>query len=163
MQGDRLIELLGLAPHPEGGFFRETHRSQWLVPRMGSAEGPQRAASTAILYLLRPGEFSALHRLKSEEMWHFHCGGPLQVVTLDVEIGRHDILLGPDLANGQRLQGLVSAGRWFGAQLVEGAEYALVGCTVAPGFDTDDYELAERSAMLRQFPDHRDVILALTR
>src|SRR5262249_48601864 len=137
-----LIERLQLQPHPkEGGFFRETYRStdrltgEHLPPRYGS----DRCAATAIYYLLTPGTFSALHRLASDEIFHLYLGGPVRMLQLHTS-GCKEIVLGPDLASGQQVQVIVRRGVWQGSLLEPDAEFALLGCTVAPGFEYADYE-----------------------
>lgn len=156
---DELARRLGLAPHPEGGFYRETHRSSVMVD---TPRGP-RAASTAIYFLVTRGSFSALHRIASDEVWHHYAGAPLRVVCIDDDGARDDRLVGPDLAAGQSPQATVRAGVWFGATIEGDGEWALVGCTVAPGFDFADFELARRDAMTKRFPEHAAIIEALTR
>jgi predicted cupin superfamily sugar epimerase len=151
---DDIVRRLALAPHPEGGFYRETYRASLLVP---TDQGP-RSASTAILYLLRAGEVSALHRIRCDEVWHFHLGDPLEVCWLD-PISRST---GSFTLSIDHPQDVVPAGRWFGARVL-GPTFSLVGCTVAPGFDFADFELAQRDALLRGFPDHASLIHALTR
>ncbi|MEL7169758.1 MAG: cupin domain-containing protein [Bacteroidota bacterium] len=153
------IDTLGLLPHPEGGFFRETYRAAHAVT---SAHGQPRAASTAIYFLLRAGDVSHLHRITADEGWHLYAGGPLTIHTL-TEDGAYEALhLGLDLDAGQCPQHVVPGGVWFGATVAESADYALVGCTVAPGFDFADFELAEREGMLEAFPQHRALIERLT-
>ncbi|MEM8601102.1 MAG: cupin domain-containing protein [Bacteroidota bacterium] len=153
------IEALGLLPHPEGGFFRETYRAAHAVT---GKDGQPRAASTAIYFLLRAGDVSRLHRITADEGWHLYAGGPLTIHML-TGAGAYDALhLGLDLAAGQRPQQVVPGGVWFGATVDAGADYALVGCTVAPGFDFADFELAERAAMLEAFPRHRVLVERLT-
>lgn len=160
MDAEEIIRLLDLTPHPEGGAYRETHRSREIVP---TDRGP-RAASTAILFLLRRGSFSALHRIRSDEAWCFHLGAPLHLITLLTDGARVDHVLGPDLRGGQVLQAIVPAGAWFGAELVAGAQdFALVTCTVAPGFDFADFELGSQEALSALFPQHRALIARLTR
>ena len=163
MTAQAWIERLGLRAHPEGGYFRETYRSQLtlaadqLPPRYA---GP-RPVATSILFLLRHGEPSALHRLASDELWHFHDGEPIRVHMLD-ERGAYETLhlgIGSDL----ELQGVVPAGRWFGAEVETPGGYALVGCTVAPGFEFADFELASRDALVARWPQHADLIGRLTR
>ena len=154
-----LAARLGLAPHPEGGFYRETYRASTTVE---TPRGP-RAASTAIYFLVPRGTFSALHRIESDEVWHHYAGGALRVVCIAEDGTRDDLVLGPDLDAGQSPQGVVKAGVWFGATIEGEGEWALVGCTVAPGFDFADFELAERASLLARFPRHGDVISALTR
>lgn len=148
----RLVRLLRLQPHREGGFFRETYRCAERFP--GRAFPGGRSISTAILFLLPAGAVSRLHRIRSDEVWHFHAGGPLTVVELDPVSGR---TRRTTLGTG-RCQHVVRAGTWFGAELAPGTEYALVGCTVAPGFDYRDFELADREALLRAFPRRRAAI-----
>lgn len=160
MDADEIIRLLDLAPHPEGGAFRETYRSREIVP---TDRGP-RAASTAIYFLVRRGTFSALHRIRSDEGWHFHRGDPLRIVVIAEDGSRTDHLLGSDLARGERPQAIVAAGAWFGATLEPGgAGHALVSCTVAPGFDFADFELGDRQALIALFPQHEAIIRTLTR
>lgn len=156
---DLLVRALALAPHPEGGFYRETYRAEGSVQGRSGA----RAASTAIYYLLRRDDFSALHRIASDEVWHFYSGASLTVHCLH-EDGRHEaIRLGRDLARGEVFQAVVPAGAWFGARIEGEGEHALVGCTVAPGFDFADFELAERAALTARFPTHAALIFSLTR
>ncbi len=167
MRWEQLVERLGLERHPEGGYFRETYRAQEVLTREarpGRRSGA-RACATAILYLLPYGEQSLMHRIASDEVWHFHLGDPLTVHILEEAGGRSELLLGADLGAGQTLQGWVAAGRWFGARH-EGPRgphgYSLVGCTVSPGFDFVDFEVAPREALLAGWPAHRDLIEALT-
>jgi uncharacterized protein len=172
------IEKLELAPHPEGGFFRQTYVSDVTIARAALPAGftGARAASTAIYFLLQGEDFSAFHRLRSDEMWHFYAGAALSVHVIDPEGGYTSIRLGRNPDAGESLQAVVRAGCWFGAELAgiahppaKGAgrvgqpRFALVGCTVSPGFDFEDFELAKREEMTRQFPQHREVIARLTR
>ncbi len=159
------IEKLQLKPHPEGGCFRETWRAALTIPK--SALPPRfngaRSASTAIYFLLRAGEFSALHRLAAEEIWHFYAGSPLVVHVIEPG-GRHvPMKLGADAGNGEQFQCMVPGGCWFGARLEASDGFALVGCTVAPGFDFGDFEMADRDQLTATFPEHRDLIHSLTR
>lgn len=152
----RWVEALGLVPHPEGGFYKETYRS---AARVG-----ERSVSTAIYFLVTQGSFSALHRIRSDELWHFHAGGPLEIVTIDAHGSRADLRLGLDVAQGERPQHVVHAGTWFGARLAHASSsYALVSCTVAPGFDFADFELADRAALTARYPQHAALVSSLTR
>jgi uncharacterized protein len=160
---EELIRHLGLAPHPkEGGFFRETYRSAEshtaLAPRY---RGP-RSANTAIYYLLTPGTCSALHRLQSDEIFHFYLGDPIRMLQLDPAGAGRSIVLGPDVMHGQQLQVVVPRGIWQGSLLEPGGTFALLGCTVAPGFEYDDYEHGDRQSLLTQYPAHADLIRRLT-
>ncbi|MBX9681100.1 MAG: cupin domain-containing protein [Gemmataceae bacterium] len=164
-RADELIERLGLQPHPrEGGFFRETYRSEEsLSPDSigGRYFGP-RSVSTAIYYLLKPGTFSALHRLKSDEVFHFYLGGPVRMLQLFPDGRSETIVLGSDLEAGQHLQVVAPRNVWQGTLLEPGSEFALLGCTVAPGFDYVDYEHASRDEMLRTYPSQAEWIQQLT-
>jgi predicted cupin superfamily sugar epimerase len=159
------IEKLKLKKHPEGGFYSETYRSEVRLPLDISPKETvgQRSLMTSIYYLLCGDEFSALHRLKSDEMWHFYDGYPLCVHMLDGQ-GHHTwFRLGRDADAGDVLQCVVPGGCWFGAALLDPGTWALVGCVVAPGFDFRDFELADRRELLRLYPRHRDLIVRLTR
>ena len=148
----------GLAPHPEGGYYRETFRATLAV------EAPQglRAASTAIYFLLPAGSFSALHRVRSDEVWHHYEGDAVELYTLSEGGQAQVVRLGNDLARGDRPQRVVPAGVWQAAVAV-GDRYALCGCTVAPGFDFADFELPARAALIRRFPAIRELVERLTR
>jgi predicted cupin superfamily sugar epimerase len=154
-----LVERLQLAPHPEGGFYRETYRAAGEIPAdslRGSGHGGARRFSTAIYYLLPPHGVSRLHRMRSDEIFHFYLGGPMTLVELSPNGESATVSLGQDVAAGQRLQHKVAAGTWFGGWAE--AEYSLVGCTVAPGFDFADFELGDRQSLLRAYPDARALI-----
>ena len=139
-----LIEQLELQPHPEGGYYRETYRAGELVD---TPRGP-RAASTAILFLLVAGEWSSWHRICSDEAWHHHGGGGLLIYQLRPDGQACVSRLGLDLSAGERPQVVVPAGSWFAAEPVAGnTTWSLVGCTVAPGFDFADFELASQSQL----------------
>lgn len=158
-----LVDQLGLLPHPEGGFFRETYRAPLTLTGLPAGFAGPRSASTAIYYLLERGDMSALHRIASDEVWHHYAGGTLTVHVLHPD-GRHEALrLGTDLAAGVQPQAVVPAGAWFGARLEGDDDFALVGCTVAPGFDFQDFELGERGALEQTFPEHTGLVRSLTR
>ena len=154
MDASNIIEKLALAPHPEGGYYRRTYQcGQMLTPRgMPCGFEQPRPVSTAILFLLRAGQYSRLHRIRQDELWHFHLGGPLRLVWID-KVGRaREVILGPDIFNGHALQVAVPGGQWFGATPAPGSGFSLVGCTVAPGFDFTDLQLARRHELERRFP-----------
>lgn len=155
------IESLDLQPHPEGGFYRETWRAAQGIVMPGRFGGP-RPYGTAIYFLLPAGQMSALHRIRSDEMWHFYTGKPLILVMIHPDGRRQDILLGPDMERGQCFQAVVPAGVWFGARVLSPTGYALVGCTVSPGFDFGDFEMASYAQLSRQFPQHAKLIEAMT-
>jgi predicted cupin superfamily sugar epimerase len=151
---DELIHRFDLKPHPEGGFFSETYRSAERVSRAGgSAE--TRSASTAIYYLLCDGAHSAWHRIKSDEVWQFYAGEPLHVHVLDESGALVTHRLGNALTHrGTVFQAVVPAGLWFAAECADPATFALVGCTVAPGFEFTEFELADVDALKAQYPQH---------
>lgn len=163
---EALRRILGLVPHPvEGGYFTETYRSDDQIPASGlpSRYDGARAAGTAIYYLLTPDTFSAMHRLASDEIFHFYLGDPVEMLHLRPD-GTHQVLvIGPDLEAGQRPQVIVPRHTWQGARLIPGGRYALLGTTVAPAFDYTDYETAPRAQLLNTHPTAKDLILALTR
>jgi predicted cupin superfamily sugar epimerase len=160
-----IINALGLAPHPrEGGWFRETYRATEMlsVPALGGRYAAPRAVSTAIYYLLTPVTFSALHRLASDEVFHFYAGDPVEQLRLHPD-GRGEVVtIGNNLAAGQRPQLLVPRGVWQGARLAPGGRYALLGCTVAPGFDYADYESGKRATLAAAYPQFAERIATLT-
>lgn len=159
-----LIDALALAPHPEGGFYREVYRApeklarESLPPRY---DGPRRTA-TSILYLLEAPGVSRLHRVRSDEVWCFHTGDALELFTLDAAGRGSWTRLGPNPSAGDVFQHVVPHGVWQGARLAAGGTFALAGCLVAPGFDFADFEIADALALVRAFPDHAAAIRALT-
>ena len=145
-----LTERFKLQPHPEGGFYAETYRGTEMV----STPVGERACSTAIYFLMTPGNVSRLHRIKSDEAWHFYLGGPMTVVEL-IDGTAKCTTLGQDVLSTdtpQSVQYVVKANTWFGSFPNDGSPYSLVGCTVAPGFDFADFELGSRAALLAEFP-----------
>jgi predicted cupin superfamily sugar epimerase len=159
------IDKLALQPHPEGGFYRENYRSDSRVSTETPPGGAPRVrtASTAIYFLLNEDDFSAFHRLRSDETWHFYVGGTLVVHVIDDAGQTLEMVLGPDPDKNESFQAVVRAGCWFGSRLKEPNSFALVGCTVAPGFEFEDFELGKRGDLLAQFPQHRELITMLTR
>jgi len=157
----RLISRLGLEPHPEGGFYRETYRSEERVQR--GVPAVERAAATAIYYLLADDAYSAWHRIQSDEVWHFHAGDSLNVHVLEDNGTVRTHRLGHAAEDEVAVyQAVVPAGRWFAAERVAGAHgYALVGCTVAPGFEFSEFELAEGQALLARYAAHGELIRRL--
>jgi uncharacterized protein len=151
----RLVAELGLKPHPEGGFFSETYRSAIDV-RTPSAT---RAAMTSIYYLLSATNFSAFHRVRSDEIWHHYRGAPVAIESID-EGGEHRCAV---IGEEDRWQCAVPAGTWFAAHVRGESAYALVGCDVAPGFDFADFELAGGATLAARFPRHQALIERFTR
>jgi predicted cupin superfamily sugar epimerase len=161
---DQLIRLLDLKPHPEGGYFRETYRSDESIQHtcLPDRYHGDRHYSTAIYYLLPAGAVSRLHRIASDEVWHFYLGGSFTLVELSPDGSSDHVVLGPNIGGGQRLQHVVKAGTWFGAYPNPGTDYSLVGCTVAPGFDFADFEIAHRQELIAKYPREKAVIERLT-
>jgi predicted cupin superfamily sugar epimerase len=165
MTAEEIIVLLKLKPHPkEGGFFTETYRAEEtidlaILPQRYS--GP-RAFGTCIYYLLTSTTFSAMHRLQSDEIFHFYLGDPVEMLQLSPDGTGETIMLGADLVTGMQPQVIVTHGIWQGSRLAAGGKFALLGCTVAPGFDFADYEHGQRGELLRSHPQFREKIVALT-
>ena len=160
-----LVEKLELEPHPEGGYFKETYRSSGEIEEGHLPPGYEgkRNYSTCIYFLLTSGNFSALHRIRQDEVWHFYDGAPLSVHVLTPSGEYVEHITGRDLSQGQVPQLVVPAGCWFGAEVRQENAFSLVGCTVSPGFDFRDFELASESKLITEFPDHAELISRLTR
>jgi predicted cupin superfamily sugar epimerase len=163
---DRLKDLLRLAPHlREGGWFRQTYVSAERIPQdvLPGRYSGERAAGTAIYYLLTPDTFSEMHRLASDEVFHFYVGDPIEMLQLKPggqgEIAR----MGSDIEGGMTPQLLVPQGVWQGSRLIAGGEVALLGCTVSPGFDYADYEQGTREQLTAEYPAFAEMIRELTR
>jgi len=163
MSVTELAEQLALSRHPEGGWFAETYRSAEILPAdaLPPRFGAARCCSTAILFLLEAGDFSALHRIKSDEIWHFYAGAALLVHVIEPGGGYRVIRLGSNIAQGELFQAVVPAGCWFGAEST--GAFTLVGCTVAPGFDFRDFEMASADQLCACYPQHQALVRRLTR
>jgi predicted cupin superfamily sugar epimerase len=160
-----VIDTLGLIPHPEeGGWYYETHRSveTFAADQLPDRYGAPRCHSTAIYYLLTPETYSHMHLLKSDEVFHFYMGDPCEMLQLHPDGSGEVVVLGTDLASGQRPQVRVPRGSWQGMRLLPGGEFALMGCTVAPGFEFADYAHGERADLLEKYPDFSERIVRLT-
>jgi hypothetical protein len=159
------IEKLQLTHHIEGGSYRRTYTASFNLAKhnMPSAFHGDRPVATAIYFLLEAEQFSAMHRIASDELWHFYYGDPLSIYEIDSSGNLTEHLLGNNPENNESLQCLVKAGSWFGSNVKKGGNYALVGCTVSPGFDFEDFELGERKDLMDQFPHHAGIIQMLTR
>ena len=160
-----IIIKFQLAPHPEGGWYKENYRAAGTIPHnvLPNIFTGDRSFSTAIYFLLEQGNFSAFHRIQSDECWHFYAGGPLVIYVINDDGSLEKITLGSNILQGETFQYVVPAGCWFASAPAGGTDYSFVGCTVAPGFDFEDFELAERDALIEQYPQHADVITILTR
>ena len=160
-----IIELLHLQPLTiEGGYFRETYRPALTIPAdsLPNEYGGDRNVSTAIYYLLTPETFSAIHRVKSDEVFHFYAGDAVEMLQLWPDGRGEIIVIHNDLAAGLEPQVVVPAGVWQGCRLVPGGSWALMGCTVAPGFDYADFELGDRAALIAAYPQYTAFTTALT-
>jgi uncharacterized protein len=160
MDAFNFIKNLHLQPHPEGGYFKETYRSneniaQDALPKRFAGE---RSYSTAIYFLLQKRDRSVFHRIKSDECWHFYEGGTLLIHVIETNGNYYSVKLGRDLAAGETFQYVVPANTWFASEPAPGIEFCLAGCTVAPGFDFADFEIAGKSKLLAFFPQHREII-----
>ena len=160
-----IVKHLELLPHPEGGFYKESYRSSLTIGEEVLPEGYQgnRNVSTAIYFLLTSDNFSAFHRIRQDEAWHFYKGSPisLHVITKNGVYEKH--IIGSELELGQVPQYVVKGGDWFASEVSEPDSYALAGCTVSPGFDFADFEMADRQELSQKYPDHQHIIKRLTR
>lgn len=165
LTAQQVIDRLRLLPHPEGGYFRETYRAslRHMEHALPSEYGGERSAATAIFYLLTPDTFSALHRVKSDELFHSYAGDAVEMLQLWPDGNSKTVLIGNNLAQDHSPQVVVPGGVWQGSRLVAGGNWALLGCTVSPGFDFADFEIASRSDLLAQWPEAAEMITALTR
>ncbi len=154
------IKKLGLLKHPEGGHFRETYRSGEKIEKdaLPGRYAGARSLSTGIYYLVASGEASRLHRIQSDEMLHFYSGSPLKVHQFSVSGTYSSVQLGKDGC----FQLLIPKGTWFGFIVEEKNTYSLIGCTVSPGFDFNDFEMGDREKLTGHFPDQKDIIAKLT-
>jgi predicted cupin superfamily sugar epimerase len=157
------IEKLQLKAHPEGGFYTETYRSSERIDKdkLPSKFNTSHSISTAIYFLLRSEDISAFHRIKSDELWFFHAGSPVEVYFL-TKNGVQVHCLGSNINEGQDFQLVVPADTWFGAKVTQANSYVLVSCTVAPGFEFEDFELGRRHDLLEQYPSEKSLIESLT-
>ena len=161
---DYWIQKLNLTNHPEGGYFRETYRSAETLQSDALPErfGGLRSFSTAIYFLLKGNQVSNLHRIQSDELWHFYYGSALNIYIIDQQGKCDQVCLGADAGKGEVFQAVVKAGCWFGAKVTSIDSYSLVGCTVAPGFDFNDFEIGDREKLLAWYPEHASIIKMLS-
>lgn len=153
-----------MQPHPEGGFYRESYRSAGLISSLCLPEfNGDRHYSTAIYFLLQKGDYSAFHKIKSDECWHFYEGGTLLIHVIDKEGDYSCIQLGRKIDKGELLQFVVPANHWFASEPAPGTEFSLAGCTVAPGFDFADFEMADAEKLLKKYPQSHSLIERLCR
>lgn len=160
-----LIQRYQLQPHPEGGWYKEMYKSKEQIPANALPErfSGDRAFSTAIYFLLEAGNFSAFHRIKSDECWHFYTGDPLWVYVIHKDGKLEIIPLGSNYTKGELFQYIVPANCWFASRPAPKSQFCLVGCTVAPGFDFADFDLADANQLSKEFPEHENIIKELCR
>lgn len=161
----QLITKFQLQPHPEGGFYKETYRSVDFIPHqiLSKKFNGDRAYSTAIYFLLEQGNFSAFHRIESDEIWHFYEGQTLLIHVIHLNGILETIKLSDDIFNGKTFQCVIPARCWFASEPASNTEFSFVGCTVAPGFDFEDFELGKADELVKQFPQHEILIRKLCR
>jgi predicted cupin superfamily sugar epimerase len=163
---DQIKTIFNLKPHlEEGGYFIETYRSLESIPEEALPDRYKgfRSYATAIYYLLTPETFSSIHKLRSDEIFHFYLGDPVEMLQLFPDGSGKILILGSDILNEMKPQVIVPRGIWQGARLLHGGRFALLGTTVSPGFEYKDYESGRRDVLLKSFPKFRDLIIALTK
>lgn len=162
---ESLINLYGMHRHPEGGYYVETYRSPETMSQDSLPERFRgtRSFCTAIYFLLVGDEFSSFHRIQADEIWHYYHGDPVEVIMIDENGEFSKVLVGPDWDSGQHFQYTVKAGTWFASRCAKNTGFSFVGCTVAPGFDFADFELAKRDELVARHPQHRDLIVEFCR
>ncbi len=160
---DKLIELLELVPHPEGGYFREIYKSGITFSESTKQFENNQNLSTSIYFMLKETQVSLFHRLKSDEIWYFHFGSPLRVYFINQQGNLTVHLLGLDIKNGQKPQLIIPAGTIFGAEVIDKKLYTLLGCMVSPGFSYSDFKLFKRDELMARYPEYSEVICKLTK
>lgn len=165
LRKEELIDKLQLEKHPEGGYFKETYRSEILLPdsALPSEFTSGRNASTCIYFMLTSDEFSAFHKVNQDETWHFYLGQTITLHIVSPQGNYSQVSIGNDFSQNETPQFIVPAQHWFAAEMKTENSFALVGCTVAPGFDFDDFNLADQKELQQMFPHHTEIIQKLTR
>ena len=161
---EKIINSLDLKPHPEGGYFKETYKSDGEIDQksLNSRYKGNRCYSTCIYFLLSSDSFSAFHRINQDEIWHFYVGSPIKLHMISENGTYSEYIIGNDIACGHIPQLVVPGRHWFGAEVINKNSYSLVGCTVSPGFSFDDFELPTRQELISLFPQHKQIITKLT-
>lgn len=163
-KADIYIKKLKLIPHPEGGYFKEIYRSgETLKHGLPGRYKGNRSFSTSIYFLLKGKQKSLLHKLKSDEIWHFYDGSSLKLYIIDAKSKLSSKLLGRNIDVKESMQLVIKRGYWFCAEVSDENSFALFGCTVAPGFDFSDFELGERKKLLRLYPQHKELVEKFTK
>lgn len=163
-KAEKIIREFDLKPHPEGGYFRETYRSKGIINKgsLHESYNGERNYSTCIYFLLTSHAFSAFHKIKQDEIWHFYDGSPIRLYIITEAGAYSEHIIGRNFFKGEVPQLVVPGNCWFAAKVINENDYSLVGCTVAPGFDFTDFELPTRAALTAQFPQHESIISELT-
>jgi len=156
------IQKLQLNKHPEGGYYREIYRSGEIIFIDAPNQNRKRNVSTSIYFLLEGSQKSKFHKLKSDELWHFYDGTAVKIYILDGNGKLTETMIGRDIENGELFQTTIGKNNWFAAEVMDKRSFTLIGCTVSPGFDFSDFELAKRANLLNKFPDHKELILRFT-
>ena len=164
LTSQEIIQKLQLQPHPEGGYFKETYRSKGEIATgsLGSGYQGSRNYSTGIYFLLTSDKFSAFHRIKQDEMWHFYEGSPLKIHMISKDGTYSFVVIGRDLSSDHVPQYVVEGGVWFAAEVIEKDAFSFVGCTVSPGFDFQDFEMPSGQELVEMYPDLEAVIKKFT-
>lgn len=160
-----LVARYKMLPHPEGGYYKQTYRSDEFVEAayLPDRFNGDRFFSTAIYFLIEGKQFSAFHRIKSDELWHFYYGTALNIYVIHTNGKLEIIRLGSNVNDGENFQAAVKAGCWFASRPVNEKGFSFVGCTVSPGFDFADFELARREELIKEYPMHHELIQSLSR
>ncbi|MEJ2193969.1 MAG: cupin domain-containing protein [Ignavibacteriaceae bacterium] len=158
------IKKLQLKPHPEGGYYKELYRAGELIlpDHLPKRFKSSRTFSTSIYFLLEGKQISTFHRLKADELWHFYDGSTLIICIIDESGELRKLKLGSNVEDGEMFQVQIKNNNWFGAELLDKSSYALIGCTVSPGFEFEDFELGDKIELSKKYPEHKNIILKLT-
>ncbi|MBE0539575.1 MAG: cupin domain-containing protein [Ignavibacterium sp.] len=156
------IQKLQLKKHPEGGYFREIYRAGEIISIDAPKKNNKRNVSTSIYFLLEGSQISKFHKLKSDELWHFYDGTAVKIYILDQNGKLSETMIGREIKNGEMFQTAIEKNNWFAAEVIDKKSFSLIGCTVSPGFDFSDFELAKRENLFKNFPEHKDLILKFT-
>jgi predicted cupin superfamily sugar epimerase len=156
------IQKLQLNKHPEGGYYREIYRSGEMISIDAPKKNLKRNVSTSIYFLLEGPQVSKFHRLNSDELWHFYDGSSVKIYVIDERGMLTEIILGKKTENGEVFQTVIKKNNWFAAEVINKRSFALIGCTVSPGFDFSDFELASRDYLLEKYPKHKELIFKFT-
>ena len=161
----KIIQKLNLEPHPEGGYFKEVYRSSEIIPEDALPERfiGDRSYSTSIYYLLKGDQFSTFHRLKADEIWHHYDGSAIELHIISPNAKYEKIVLGKTIDEGEVFQHTVQNGCWFAAIPVDKNSYSLIGATVSPGFDFNDFEIGDRKELITKYPKYKNIIKKLTK